>query len=201
MRSARSPRAFLVGRSISTSPRATSSRRAASWRMRGTHSNVGSWSRSRPQAIRRGVERRGQRVGMKRHHVAGVRVQRHRVALGGRAADDRRRLRRQVPIDDEERGPRPMPRQHVQQRRRRLRVRPIVEGQIDRRRPALVAHLPHRDVAIEPVEDERERRQMHQREPDTRDKGDYPHDTQPAPDQPHSPDLVQPGQPGQPGST
>ena len=110
-----------------------------------------------------------------------MRVERDGVALGSRAADNRRGLRREMAIDDEEGRDRLVPREHVEQSRRRVGVRPVIESQVDGAAARRLRHLPHRDVPVRPVEDERERRQVHQQQRHAGDERDDPHGASLAP--------------------
>ena len=77
---------------------------------------------------------RGQRLGRHHHQAPRPAVQGNRVSLVGHAPDDRRGLRRDVLVDQEERRPRVGVAQRVEQRRRPRRVRSVVERQVERRR-------------------------------------------------------------------
>ena len=77
---------------------------------------------------------RGQRLGRHRHETPRRAVQGNRVSFVGHAPDDRRGLRRDVLVDEEERRPRVGVAQRVEQRWRPRRVRSVVERQVKRRR-------------------------------------------------------------------
>jgi hypothetical protein len=83
------------------------------------------------------------------------------VTLVRHAPHDGRRVVSDVLVDQEKSGPRPRVPQRVQQRRRPVRVRAIVEGQINRRgRARRHIHVPQRLRGPEGLEQKRERRDV-----------------------------------------
>ena len=76
------------------------------------------------------------------------------------ALDDWRRALRQMSVDHEEGRVRVMPGEHVEQERRRGRIRSVVEREVDGRRPVAFRHAPDRGGGSDRVEQERERRDV-----------------------------------------
>ena len=109
------------------------------------------------ESCRRLLQRGRNRGRLVEHQRSRMPVQRHRVTLLERAADDGRGGRGQVLVDDEERRIDAVAGQHIEQLRRRRRVRPIVEGQVDGAR-SLLRHPPDRVLRDVEAEKGTERR-------------------------------------------
>jgi hypothetical protein len=98
------------------------------------------------------------------HQPARAAVESDRVALVGDALHNRRRLRRDVLVDQEERRAYIMVPKGIKERRRPVRIRAVVEGEKDGRgRPGLRCNLPQRPGRPEGFEQEWEGSGMRQR--------------------------------------
>jgi hypothetical protein len=91
-------------------------------------------------------------------------MQADRVSLVDNPPDDVAGLIGDVVVDQEECRARISRRQRIEQRWRPHRVRPIVEGQVDRRLGRMRVHPPNRLRRPERFEQERKRRGMRQRQ-------------------------------------
>ena len=89
--------------------------------------------------------------------------------FGRDAPDDGRRLRGDVTLDQKKRRVHAVRRQHVEQLRRRRRIRAIVIGEIDRRRAVAMRHAPGHAIGVQRVEHKRKRRRVRQRHHDRRE--------------------------------
>ncbi len=101
-------------------------------------------------------ERPGERVRAHNHVVTRVRMERHRVAIGEHATDERGSVLGDVTVDQEERRVYMFTGQHVEQVRSRRRVRTVIEGQIDGRNSGL-RHVPDGTTARDRIEEKRRR--------------------------------------------
>ena len=94
--------------------------------------------------------------------------------VGEDAAEDGRGVVGNVLVDQKKRRVDPFARQHVEQIRRRRRIRPVVVRQVDRRRRA-ARHVPYGRVAGHCVEHEPNGRSVGERDDTEPDEDEYPH--------------------------
>ena len=115
-------------------------------------------------SLRRTLQAARHLVGREHHPVARMRMEADGMPFVEHAADYRRRPRGEVSVDHEEGRACLLLGEHVEQQRRRGRVRAVVESQVDDRRTVPLRHAPDRRRRGDGVEQKRKGRDVGKRQ-------------------------------------